>query len=121
MPAQAESAAAVPATERSNDAGASSTTSEQLERDQELDRQIEHALACPCIDDIKTGPCGQSFVGAFACFMRSQAKPQEVDCLEAFTSMQECMGKHPEAFSDIRQSMEAALDHSTGAAQQGKG
>ena len=41
---------------------------------QELNRRIEEALACPCIDDIKAGPCGPSFVAAFACFIRSQAK-----------------------------------------------
>lgn len=46
---------------------------------------------------------------------------QAVDCLDNFTAMQECMSKHPEAFSDIRQSMEAALDHSSGDSKQGKG
>ena len=79
---------------------------------QELNRKIEEALACPCIDDIKAGPCGTSFVNAFACFIRSQhPSVQVVDCLGHFTAMQQCMGKHPEAFADVVQSMEGAMNH----------
>ena len=122
---------------------------------QELNRKIEQALACPCIDDIKAGPCGTSFVGAFACFIKSQAnipasslllnmknipllrrmhfmcklkeacklshrtcfqgmmhaaQGKEVDCMEQFTTMQQCMGKYPEAFADVMQSMEGAIE-----------
>ena len=35
---------------------------------------------------------------------------QEVDCMEQFNAMQQCMGKNPEAFADVMQSMEGAID-----------
>ena len=43
---------------------------------QELDRQVQEALSCPCVDDIKSGPCGTSFVNAFSCYMKCQARQQ---------------------------------------------
>lgn len=87
------------------------TPEQQAESEQELSRKIEEALACPCIDDIKAGPCGASFIGAFSCFIRSQSRGAEVDCLDQFNAMQQCMGKHPEAFADVMQSIEGALEH----------
>ena len=35
----------------------------------------------------------------------------EVDCLEQYKAMQECMGQHKEAFADVMQSMEGAMEH----------
>ena len=40
---------------------------------QELNQKVEQALACPCLDDLKEGPCGPSFVAAFSCFLKSRA------------------------------------------------
>ena len=40
---------------------------------QELDQKVEQALACPCLDDLKEGPCGPSFIAAFSCFLKSRA------------------------------------------------
>lgn len=40
---------------------------------QELNQKVEDALACPCLDDLKEGPCGKSFIAAFSCFLKSQA------------------------------------------------
>ena len=40
---------------------------------QDLDQKVEQALACPCLDDLKEGPCGPSFVAAFSCFLKSRA------------------------------------------------
>lgn len=40
---------------------------------QELNQKVEEALACPCLDDLKDGPCGPSFVAAFSCFLKSTA------------------------------------------------
>ena len=34
---------------------------------------MEEALSCPCVADLKDGPCGKSFVAAFGCFIRSTA------------------------------------------------
>ena len=39
--------------------------------------------------------------------------PQEVDCMTQFNAMQQCMGKHPEAFADVMESMETAMDQSS--------
>lgn len=93
---------------------------------QELDRAVEEALSCPCVDDMKDGPCGKSFVAAFSCFIRSTAdekawftpcylaissdrvalvnshfRLQGTDCMESFGAMQQCLLKHPEAFADF--------------------
>lgn len=40
---------------------------------QDLDQKVEQALACPCLDDLKEGPCGSSFIAAFSCFLKSRA------------------------------------------------
>ena len=40
---------------------------------QDLDQKVEQALACPCLDDLKEGPCGTSFIAAFSCFLKSRA------------------------------------------------
>ena len=45
---------------------------------QELNQKIEEALACPCLDDLKEGPCGKSFVAAFSCFLKSQASEKVI-------------------------------------------
>ena len=47
---------------------------------QELDRAVEEALSCPCVDDLKNGPCGKSFVAAFGCFIRSTADEKARRC-----------------------------------------
>ena len=39
---------------------------------QSTDEKVERALACPCISDLKEGPCGLPFVAAFTCFLKSQ-------------------------------------------------
>ena len=43
---------------------------------QELHRKAEEALACPCVADLKAGPCGNSFVQAFTCFLTSTEDQQ---------------------------------------------
>lgn len=40
---------------------------------QDLDQKVEQALACPCLDEMKEGPCGSSFITAFSCFLKSRA------------------------------------------------
>ena len=46
---------------------------QQPEEDHKIDEQIAEALACPCVDDLRSGPCGKSFEAAFSCFLRHQA------------------------------------------------
>ena len=41
---------------------------------------MEEALSCPCVDDLKSGPCGKSFVAAFSCFIRSTADEKARRC-----------------------------------------
>lgn len=48
----------------------------------QVDRRIAEALACPCVDDLKAGPCGQLFVTTFTCFHKSNAEPKGCDCLD---------------------------------------
>ena len=43
---------------------------------QGLHRKAEEALACPCVADLKAGPCGNSFVQAFTCFLTSTEEQQ---------------------------------------------
>ena len=56
---------------------------------------------------MKSGPCGPAFVGAFSCFLRSQAAPPDPggaaapQCLATFEALQACMAQHPAAFADF--------------------
>ena len=38
---------------------------------QNLDKKIEEALACPCVDDLREGPCGSQFTQAFTCYIKN--------------------------------------------------
>lgn len=49
---------------------------------QELENRIVQALECPCVADLKAGPCGELFVTTFTCFQRSRAEPKGCDCLD---------------------------------------
>ena len=50
---------------------------------------------CPCLGGMPTGPCGIEFREAFTCFNVSEAQPKGSDCLDAFSTMQECFKKYP--------------------------
>lgn len=75
-----------------------------------MEARIEEALACPCVADLRDGPCGSAFVAAFSCFLRAQAGPPDPAgvaapaCLPDFKALQACMVRHPEAFADFVQS-----------------
>lgn len=49
---------------------------------QAVDARIAQALDCPCVEDLKAGPCGQLFVSTFTCFHKSRAEPKGCDCLD---------------------------------------
>lgn len=40
--------------------------------EEDVESQIEKALSCPCVADVRAGPCGKSFDAAFTCFIRNQ-------------------------------------------------
>jgi intermembrane space import and assembly protein 40 len=79
-----------------------------------LEARVQEALACPCVADLRDGPCGTSFVAAFSCFLRDQAGPPDPagvaapTCLPAFKALQACMVRHPEAFADFAQNKDAS-------------
>ena len=68
---------------------------------QDLDGEVARALACPCIADLRDGPCGTSFVQAFSCFVKTKAEDKGTVCFEPYQDMQACMMKHPDAFADF--------------------
>jgi hypothetical protein len=49
---------------------------------QSLDSRIAQALDCPCVQNLKQGPCGELFVTTFTCFHKSRAEPKGCDCLD---------------------------------------
>lgn len=77
---------------------------------EELDKQIDEALACPCVDGLRDGPCGPSFVAAFKCFVKSQEDEKGSECKDSYQALQECMTKHPEAFAEFMSSKEEDTD-----------
>lgn len=78
------------------------------------EEMVEEALNCPCIAAMKDGPCGDSFIAAYRCFLESETEPKGMDCMEQFTGMQGCMSEHPEAYAtDDDDDPFAAPDKST--------
>ena len=66
---------------------------------QELNQKVEEALACPCLDDLKEGPCGQSFVAAFSCFLKSQAS--EKVCNQTYVQARHLIGMQASACKSL--------------------
>ncbi len=50
------------------------SSSSSQETDQQIEEGIAEALACPCVDDLRSGPCGKPFEAAFSCYLRHTAK-----------------------------------------------
>jgi len=53
---------------------------------------------CPCLGGMASGPCGYEFREAFSCFHYSKADPKGSDCIEKFSTMQECLNKYPNLY-----------------------
>ena len=48
-------------------------------------------------EDMMRGPCKDSFVASFSCFMKStHPEVKGYDCIEHFEKFQVCLEKHPE-------------------------
>ncbi|GMH10885.1 hypothetical protein Nepgr_012726 [Nepenthes gracilis] len=69
------------------------------DEDESLDAKAKKALDCPCIADLRNGPCGSQFSEAFLCFLKSTAEEKGSDCVHPFVALQDCIKVHPEAFS----------------------
>lgn len=64
-----------------------------------LDERAQKALECPCIADLRKGPCGTQFSDAFLCFLKSTAEEKGSDCVHPFVALQSCIKANPNAFS----------------------
>lgn len=53
---------------------------------------------CPCLEGMASGPCGESFKSAFACFHYSTDEIKGSDCIEQFQAMQECVQNYPDVY-----------------------
>ncbi|KAJ0710677.1 putative mitochondrial intermembrane space import and assembly protein [Helianthus annuus] len=70
--------------------------------------KAQKALECPCIQNLRTGPCGSQFSEAFLCFMKSNAEEKGSDCVNPFVALQKCIQINPNAFpSDVLENEEA--------------
>ncbi|PON68141.1 CHCH [Parasponia andersonii] len=63
------------------------------------DAKAQKALECPCIADLRSGPCGGQFSEAFLCFLKSTAEEKGSDCVHPFVALQNCIKANPDAFS----------------------
>ncbi|GJZ51741.1 mitochondrial intermembrane space import and assembly protein 40 [Tanacetum coccineum] len=46
-----------------------------------LEDKAKKALDCPCIQDLRSGPCGSQFSEAFLCFLKSTHEEKGSDCV----------------------------------------
>ncbi|OVA07418.1 hypothetical protein BVC80_8825g29 [Macleaya cordata] len=64
-----------------------------------LDAKAQKALECPCVAELRSGPCGTQFSQAFVCFIKSTAEEKGSDCVHPFVALQNCIKANPNAFS----------------------
>ncbi|CAL8995415.1 unnamed protein product [Prunus brigantina] len=64
-----------------------------------LDAKAQKALECPCIADLRSGPCGLQFSEAFVCYLKSTVEEKGSDCVHPFVVLQKCIKANPHAFS----------------------
>ncbi|XP_062184993.1 mitochondrial intermembrane space import and assembly protein 40 homolog [Phragmites australis] len=69
------------------------------DNEESIDVKVQKALDCPCVAELKNGPCGGQFVDAFSCFLRSTEEEKGSDCVKPFIALQDCIKADPEAFS----------------------
>ncbi|KAM5566340.1 mitochondrial intermembrane space import and assembly protein 40 [Rosa sericea] len=65
-----------------------------------LDFKAQKALECPCIADLRKGPCGLQFSEAFVCYLKSTVEEKGSDCVHPFVILQNCIKANPDAFSN---------------------
>jgi len=92
-------------TERAEGEGSAAPLMEQLSEElaraaeqhpDDVDKQIEAALQCPCVEDMLQSPCKDTFVSSFTCFMKSDhPEVKGYDCVEHFERFQECLVANP--------------------------
>ncbi|KAK4252974.1 hypothetical protein QN277_010818 [Acacia crassicarpa] len=65
-----------------------------------IEVKAKKALECPCIADLRNGPCGKQFSEAFLCFLKSTAEEKGSDCVHPFVALQNCITANPNAFPE---------------------
>ncbi|KAF7811651.1 mitochondrial intermembrane space import and assembly protein 40-like protein [Senna tora] len=70
------------------------------EEAESIEERAKKALECPCIADLRSGPCGFQFSEAFLCFLKSTAEEKGSDCVHPFVALQNCIKANPNAFSE---------------------
>lgn len=96
--AAASAAEALPST-RSEKAGVPALSKDDGKVTMTKEEMVKEALNCPCIANMKEGPCGTHFLSAYECFLRSESEPQGADCFDNFVAMQTCMTEHPDDYN----------------------
>ncbi|XP_077231384.1 cox19-like CHCH family protein [Tasmannia lanceolata] len=105
---QSDVAAQVESNQKSESGGSQPSTMEALiaeatafgnDENESLDVRAQKALECPCVAELRSGPCGTPFSEAFVCFLKSTAEEKGSDCVHPFVALQNCIKANPEAFS----------------------
>ncbi|CAL5020686.1 unnamed protein product [Urochloa decumbens] len=66
--------------------------------EESIDVDVQKALECPCLDDLKRGLCGSQFIDAFSCYLKSTKEEKGSDCVDPFVALQNCIRENKEAF-----------------------
>ncbi|GLJ36460.1 hypothetical protein SUGI_0732230 [Cryptomeria japonica] len=59
----------------------------------------QEALECPCLADLRDGPCGGTFSESFKCYIKSSAAEKGSDCVKEFIALQECIEANQDMFA----------------------
>ena len=57
-------------------------------------------MACPCLDDLKNGPCSERFVAAIKCYMRNIHQEPGTVCYPVFEVLHGCIHENSQHFQD---------------------
>lgn len=90
------------------------------EKELTKEERVEEALNCPCIASMKEGPCGESFIAAYRCFLESESDPKGMECMDQFQTMQTCIADHPDDYKLDDDDPEADGDIRTASDQSSK-
>ncbi|KAL9230078.1 hypothetical protein vseg_005470 [Gypsophila vaccaria] len=81
------------------------------DENESADAKAAKALECPCIADLRKGPCGNQFSEAFLCFLKSTTEEKGSDCVTPFIALQNCVKANPNAFpKDVDEEDEQVSD-----------
>ena len=65
------------------------------------DAEVARALACPCLDDLKAGPCSERFVESFTCFLKHKHEEPGTFCYPVFEKLHACVNEHRKHFKEV--------------------